>query len=421
MTFKIHPGSLSSIAWRTIRPLLFLVYLLFVTTFSLFALFEFFPSLLNSVNLQSIRYYAQAADYSPDRTLVFVPRAGKRVVHGSEFRGGLYDSQFGVEVPPMTYHASYTDAGFRTNSSAPPFDVLLIGDSFIEIGESDDSTLSELLKQESGFSTLNLGRGWYGPPQYLEVFKRYGSGTKARYALFAFFSGNDAEDTRQYIRWQRGGEGGDYYSFVVGRTNFFIRYLHAFRDTFAVVRDGSKRYFSGKLQPPNLAMASGATAKETHPDVGLIRLNGQRVPMYFNYWSPHATSAQLLEREEWKSIRAVVGQFRALALQERMIPIIVFVPTKVEVYGRQFDQQSGSRFLSRIHEQLQFEMNTSGALEAVCREQNVHLVNLLPIFQALAGEGKVLYHPFDTHWNSTGRKAAANALAKAIREIPPPH
>jgi SGNH hydrolase-like domain, acetyltransferase AlgX len=411
--------AITSIAWRTIRPLLFLVYLVFVTTFALFALFEFFPNLLNSINLQSIRYYAQAAEYSADPTLVFVPRLANRVVHVREFRGGLYSSQFGVEVPPITYHASYTDTGFRTNSSTPPFDVLLIGDSFVEVGESDDSTLSELLKQESGLSTLNLGRGWYGPPQYLEVFKRYGLGTKAHYAILAFFSGNDAEDTRQYMRWQRGGEGGDYYSFVVGRTNFFIRYLHAFRDTFGVIREWGKRYFGGALEPPNLAMGSGAIAEETHPDVGLIQLNGQRVPMYFNYWNPHATSAQLLAREEWKGIRTVIGQFRALALQEMMIPIIVFIPTKAEVYGMRFDQQGGSRILSRIHEQLKFEMNTSDALEAVCQEQKIHLVNLLPFFQALAGEGKVLYHPFDTHWNSAGRRAAAKALAKAIREIPP--
>ena len=418
MTFQILPSLVVNIAQRTIRSLLFLVYLLFVTTFALFSLFEFFPHLLNSINLQSIRYYAQAAEYSADPTLVFVPRLGHRVVHVDEFRGGLYSPRFGVEVPSMPYHASYTDTGFRTNSSTPPFDILLIGDSFIEVGESDDSTLSELLKQESGLSTLNLGRGWYGPPQYLEVFKRYGLGTKAHYAILAFFSGNDAEDTRQYMRWQRGGKGGNYYSFVVGRTNFFRRYLTAFRDTFGVIQDWGKRYFERELETPTLAVASGAMAKETHPDVGLIRLNGHRVPMYFNYWNPHATSAQLLASEEWNSIRAVIGRFRALALEEMMIPIIVFIPTKVEVYGARFDQQSGSRFVSRIQEQIQFEMNTSSALEAVCQEQKVHLVNLLPVFQALAGEGNVLYYPFDTHWNSTGRRAAAKALAKVIREMP---
>ena len=93
---------------------------------------------------------------------MFVPRQANKVVDAVEFRGDGYSHGFGVEVSPISYHASYTNKGFRTNSSKPPFDVLVIGDSYIEFGESDDSTLSELLKQESGLSTLNLGRDGTG-------------------------------------------------------------------------------------------------------------------------------------------------------------------------------------------------------------------------------------------------------------------
>ena len=63
-------------------------------------------------------------------------------------------------------------------------------------------------------------------------------------------------------------------------------------------------------------------------------------------------------------------------------------------------------------------MNNSEALEAVSQVQTLSIVNLLPLFKALAREGKVLYHPFDTHWNKTGRKAAAEAIAKAISAVP---
>jgi hypothetical protein len=101
-----------------------------------------------------------------------------------------------------------------------------------------------------------------------------------------------------------------------------------------------------------------------------------------------------------------------------MIPLLVFIPTKIEVYGSLFDQQSGSRFLSRIGEQLQFQTNNVEALETVSQVERLPVVNLLPLFKALAREGTVLYHPFDTHWNMTGRKAAAEAIAKAIRAVP---
>jgi hypothetical protein len=75
---------------RIIRPILFPVYLLLVTTFVIFSLFEFVPNLLTTVNLQSIRYYAQKAEYVADPTLVFVPRDGKRVVNAIEVRGDVY-------------------------------------------------------------------------------------------------------------------------------------------------------------------------------------------------------------------------------------------------------------------------------------------------------------------------------------------
>jgi hypothetical protein len=403
---------------RTIKLILFSLYLLFVTTFVLFALFEFFPDLLKAINLQSIRYYAQAAEYVSDPTLVFVPREGKRIVNAMEFRGDVYSPVFGVEVAPIAYRATYTDNGFRTNSSTPPLDVVVLGDSYIEFGESDESTLSELLKQQSGLSTLNLGRAWYGPPQYLEIFKRYGVETKARYVILAFFSGNDAEDTRQYMRWQKGGSGGDYYSFVIGRKNFLIRYWHAFHDTFHAIRHAVKRFFARSVDRQEVSMGREVVSQETHPDLGNIRLNGHRVPMYFTYWNQPATSMQLLDSEVWKHIRSVIGEFKVLARQHTMTPVIVFIPTKIEVYGSLFDPQSGSRFLSKIPQQLQFEMNNSEALGAISKEQELLFVNLLPLFRDLAREGNLLYHPFDTHWNLAGRRAAAEAITKMLKAQP---
>ncbi len=414
MRFKTLLGSSCFRAWGVIRFILFALYLLLVTTFSFFSMFEIFPNLLNLVNLQKIRYYAQRAEYSSDPTLVFVPRLAERVMDTAEWRGDGYSPEYGVEVPPIRYHASYTRDSFRKNSSSPPFDILVIGDSYVEIGESDDSTLSERLTQVSRLSTLNLGRGWYGPLQYLEVFKRYGLGMKAKYALLCFFSGNDAEDVRQYMRWQRGGEGGDYYSFVVGRTNFFIRYLHALRDTYWAIRHWVRSYFDSVYVFIGVTFTDEAISKGIHPDLGLIQLNGQVVPMRFNYWNQHATSEQLLSRDEWKTLRTVMAEFRAVALGNDIVPIVVFIPTKAEVYGSLFSEHSGQRILLKIHDQLQFEMNSAEALEALAREQGIMIVNLLPHFKELARQGNVLYYPFDTHWNSAGRQAAAEVIAKVV-------
>ena len=51
---------------------------------------------------------------------------------------------------------------------------------------------------------MNLGKSGYGPFQYLEVLKRFGLKYKPRYALFAFYEGNDILDIRNYRRWRAG-------------------------------------------------------------------------------------------------------------------------------------------------------------------------------------------------------------------------
>ena len=113
MRFKTLLGPSCFRVWMVIRPILFALYLLLMTTFSFFSMFEIFPNLLNLVNLQKIRYYAQRAEYSSDPTLVFVPRLSERVLSAAEWRGDGYSPDYGVEVPPIRYHASYTRDSFR--------------------------------------------------------------------------------------------------------------------------------------------------------------------------------------------------------------------------------------------------------------------------------------------------------------------
>ena len=103
MTFKTLPSSIPAILWRTTKTILFSFYLLFITTFLLFSLLEFFPDLVKAVSLQNIRYYAQAAEYLADPTLVFVPRHANKVVDAIEFRGDGYSPGFGIEAVSYTH------------------------------------------------------------------------------------------------------------------------------------------------------------------------------------------------------------------------------------------------------------------------------------------------------------------------------
>lgn len=184
-----------------------------------------------------------------------------------------------------------------------------------------------------------------------------------------------------------------------------------------MIRDLSKGYFTEWLGIKGMPFENEANSKGVHPDLGMFQLNGNVVPMTVNYWNKHATSEQLLGSDEWKALQTVMAEFKAVAVENEIVPIIVFIPTKVEVYGSFFSERSGQRFLLKIRDQLQFEMNSAEALEAVARQQGIQMVNLLPTFKELARQGQVLYYPFDTHWNVSGRQAAVEVISKLFRGV----
>ena len=138
--------------------------------------------------------------------------------------------------------------------------------------------------------------------------------------------------------------------------------------------------------------------------------------MRFTYWNEPRTTKQLLQSEEWQAIGQVLKDFQQLAAAHGTVPMALFIPKKVEVYGAFHSLGSGRNFLQRINQHMHFENNSHDAFLAVARQSGVHAVDLLPVFRTLAKEGMVLYYPFDTHWNPLGRRTAAEILSTSIRE-----
>jgi hypothetical protein len=98
-----------------------------------------------------------------------------------------------------------------------------------------------------------------------------------------------------------------------------------------------------------------------------------------------------------------------------MTPVVLYIPTKIKVYGSLYTPRSGQRFLEKISRQLEVESSSAETLLAITSELNLRTVNLLPYFKRLAAEGKLLYYPFDTHWNLEGRRAAAQFVAERLQ------
>lgn len=402
---------------RGLLRVLWLLAAFFAVTFSVFSVYEAYPSLVPQSMLRRVKYYARRWAWMPDPKLVFVygdSEATHLPIQPIQYlaspTGGTYGNMYtgdeGVALQPIHYAASYNVWGFRANSSSPPFDAVVMGDSYGEIGEDDRDTFSERLKDASGLATFNLARGYYGPYQYLELFKRYGLALRPKFAILCFYAGNDAYDVSEFKHWVKDGQ---YYSYRDStRMSFWGRYLWALSDTGAAVGDALDSWWNGR------------PGHGFDPDLGIFQIGKEKFALKLDdgQWNVPGTPAELLSSEPWTDLKAILEEFRRLSVENSITPIVVYVPTTIQVYGKYFTGEGGRGVKDKIRSQLRFESNSADALASLTAQLKIPSVNLLPAFQCAASHGRLLYYQFDNHWNREGREAAAKFVAASIRGTP---
>ena len=393
--------------WRFGRGLLMAAYTFLVVSLLLFSLFECFPRLLDVVNLQPIAYYALKRDLLADPALVFVLRKVNDVVR-TTWKGDQYSSAYGVDVVPIPYVATTNAEGFRPNSAGPPYEIVLVGDSFLAMGEDDASTLSERLRAVSGRATFNLSRSWYGPYQYLELLKRYGLALRPKVVLLGFYAGNDIEDIREYHRWRR--EQRYYFYADHAQRPFFVRYAIALTDTGAFLRETLAKRLARQPRP-----GTPGAPGEIHPNLGLVRVGAQVVPMVFGEWNPEGSAAQLLATAEWQALHALLTEFHHLCRASGILPVLLYIPSKSQVYVEYATAHSGRQFVQAAAQQRPIRTNMVAAITTLAQQVELPLINLLPYFEQQAEAGRLLYYPFDTHWSGEGIQAAADYIWYALQ------
>jgi hypothetical protein len=353
-----------------------------------FLLIELFPGILNAISLDHIRYYALKREYVDDPDLVFVYRK-KNYVLRSRFSGDLSSPEDGISTQSIDYVATFNELGFRKNSSVPPYDIAVIGDSFIEFGENDESTFTELLRHETDLRILNLGRGWYGPYQYLEVLKRYAIPEKPRYVIFCFFAGNDFNDIAQYQLWRASGK---YYFYRdLHDQNIASRLFFATSDVWG--------YLTRRIK-----QASAKESTRRDPSTfGIIEVRNKQVSMVFPHWEKEITTEQAQE------LRMILREFKSLASRNHFVPILVYIPTANQVYADFYSSKSNYQFINRVRSTP--DNPSLRSIEGLAGELDLDFINLLPVFKRRAAEGQLIYYPFDTHWNVEGRRTAASFIA----------
>jgi hypothetical protein len=400
---------------RNARGLLLFVFSCFVSSFLLFCLFEIFPALVPLTHLDNVLgYYAYKANYIPDQELIFREKPfNRRVIH--EFTGTQSSLRYGIEVQPYSIEWIMDKDGFRNQRAVAAADIVVLGDSYIEYGANEaDTFVGRLEEKLAGMSTRNLGKSGYSVGQYVQVLKRYGLQYKPKVALMAFYEGNDVAEVSDYLLWKSGrtSERGGYL-FKFASDSLWRRYAAA---VGATTVEFKKMVASvGDVLLQKFAMIRGY-APRIHPDVAMLNLNGRLAPKLFIDKAPDMTVDQMLATEEFQAIRKFFSEFRELCRANRITPLILYIPTALQVYAPYTAQASGAQWLAVRDRQIALRRNTELAIKVVADESGVDLISLTPVFGRAAAEGKLVYYALDAHWNAEGREIAARFVADVLKK-----
>src|SRR5919108_1673083 len=131
---------------------------------------------------------------------------------------------------------------------------------------------------------------------------------------------------------------------------------------------------------------------------------------------PETPVDQMLGTEEFQTIKNVFAEFGELCQTHGIKPIILYIPTGLQIYAPYTIGVSGSHLLAVRERQIAARKNTENAIQVLARESRVDLVSLTSVFEGAAAEGKMLYYSLDTHWNEEGREIAARFIAEMLKK-----
>ncbi|MBN1688937.1 MAG: hypothetical protein JW893_07540 [Candidatus Omnitrophica bacterium] len=373
------------------------------------------------LNLSGISYFYLKQHHDGDEELIF-RRRPNQLIDIPEFTPSHYSPLFGVEVEKLSFLGQYNQEGFKVDDNADKFkDIVVLGDSMMEISARNENTFAGLLETMTGLTTANYGMSGFGPHQYLETMKRYGLKRKPKFIVFSFFEGNDLWDIQEYKRWKEGT--GDYYGYGLLLEPKWKQYLSVMTDIYHIIlkhTDNLNEKIRSLFDPE---FKQKLTERKNEEEKGILshlivlNLPGRVYPDRFFYESDPRRFYQILDSGEGKIFEEILSEFRDICLKEGIVPIVMFVPMKVHVYGAFATNESGSWWNENRLSQMNARDNVEKAVQALCEKLGLGLISLTQPFQQAAREGQVLFYPFDDHWNSEGRGLAARIVRDYLQSI----
>ncbi len=311
---------------------------------------------------------------------VFFQREGPATWSGKVLRTGYVlsggRSEAYTNEPDVI--VTYDSDGFRNPDTLSDWEIVVVGDSFVELGHlPSDALFTTELSRLVGLRVKNVGVSHTGPLAYVTYLEHFGAAPSTRHAIMIFFEGNDLLDLMR----ERDA-------------------VHRFET------DGDRDYRS--LEPQSsFIRAIWRTVRRLRPQRAKTELDAffRERGVTLGYAPPDVTDLPDDLRAALDS--SLVAWARA-ARKHRMTPWLAYMPCKRRV----------------MHSYVRYaELNTDtwqpNDLPAYVRERALHygisFVDLTPALRHESATGRMTYNEiWDTHLNRHGAAVVARTLADSL-------
>ena len=148
-----------------------------------------------------------------------------------------------------------------------------------------------------------------------------------------------------------------------------------------------------------------------------IELQGKKQRVIFHYKPDPRTTEDLLKSDEGRALNDILSEFSQLSLANKITPVVVFTPIVAHIYAKYTTPGSGQDWRNDQNQTKASLDHIRGLVKALAESNHIKFIDLVPPFMERAAKGEFLYYPFETHWNSAGRQAAAEYVGSALQGI----
>jgi lysophospholipase L1-like esterase len=303
-------------------------------------------------------------------------------------------------------------------------DLIAIGDSFTAChAPAPQLTWPSVLGRNLGMSAYNLGRGGYGPYEYLQLLRLFGLSKTPRVVVMQLYEGNDLRDAARYF---------DYVAASPDERRLFLD-----RAGWKPLRYEPARWLDNPLGRHSYAYdftVVGLASVASDVADGLSGTAERKIDLHYTLTYPDGPLAMNVQNNDQDEVRTArdlaagtvrlelfdraLDDLAALARTHGFVPVVSYAPAAYTAYAERLTFKD-----PRVAAPLaDFSRRQRDHLREACAARRLVFVDLTPLMQAETrrrGRDDLLYFPVNVHFTPAGHQVAADAIAAAVRAHAP--